>query len=153
MQNFLDKEEYAQWKWRCTKQRFIAARHPCYDGAMATCTDYEVHCGPWNLRLVLETFCAPAIWHANISYFKQIGNETIYDKVTGLPIFEVAQDALLCVKDWNHEELDVARSLLGDLLGPLIAAKDQRVIERKGFFALHWISEAAEVNKHLAARN
>ena len=153
MQNFLDAADYKEWKRRCTKQRYIAARNPCYDGAMVTCIDYELHCGPWNLRLVLETFCEPAIWHANISYFKQIGNETIYDKCTGLPVFEAPQDALLCVKDWTHEELDIARSLLGDLMGPLIAGKDQPMIERQGFFALHWITEAEEVNKRLAQRN
>jgi len=153
MQNFLDSDEYAMWKWRCIKQRHIAARNPCYDEGMVTCTDFEISCGPWNLRLVLETFTAPPIWHANISYFKRIGDETIYDKCTGLPIFEVPQDALLCVKDWTHEELDVARSLLGDLMGPLIAAKDQKMIERQGFFALHWMTDAEEVNKRLARRN
>lgn len=153
MRNFLDSTEFAEWKRRCIRQRYIAAKNPCYEDVMATCVDYEVSCGPWNLRLVLETFTHPAIWHACISFFKQIGNETVYDKCTGLPLFEAPQDALLCVKDWNHEELDVARSLLGDLMGPLIASKDQKMIERKGFFALHWITDAEEVNKRLAARN
>ena len=153
MKNFLDHDEYREWKRRCTRQRYIAAKHPCYDGAMATCSDFEISCGPWNLRLVLETFCEPAIWHASISYFKEIGAETIYDKCTGLPVFEAPQDALLCVKDWNHEELDIARSLLADLVGPLIPSKDQRVIERQGFFALHFILDADEVNRNLARRN
>jgi|SRR5215472_12221565 len=153
MQNFLDSEEYAKWKRRCIRQRYIAAKNPCYEGAMATCVDFEVDCGPWNLRLVLETYVIPAIWHASISYFKRIGDQTVYDKVTGLPIFEAPQDALMCAKDWTHEEDDTARSLLGDLMGPLIVDKDQRVIERKELFAMHWITEAAEVNKRLAARN
>jgi hypothetical protein len=142
------------WKRRCTKQRYIAAKNPCYEAVMATCVDFEISCGPeWNLRLVLETFVHPPIWHANISHFRQIGNETIYDKATGLPIFEVPQDALLLVKEWSKEELDVARSLLGDLMGPLIPSKDTRVIEDKRFFALHWIVDAHEVNKRLAERN
>jgi hypothetical protein len=153
MQNFLDSAEYAEWKRRCVKQRYIAAKNPAYDGAMATCVDFEIACGPWNLRLVLETFTIPSILHANISYFKRIGDEVVYEKATGLPIFEVPQDALLCVKEWNKEELDVARSLLGDLMGPLIPSKDTRVIERQGFFALHWIVDAEEVNKRLAERN
>jgi len=153
VQNFLDDADFREWKRRCIKQRYVAAKHPCYDGAMATCVDYEIRCGSWNLRLVLETYVTPAIWHSSISYFKRIGDETVYDKATGLPIFEVPQDALLCVKDWTKEELDVARSLLGDLMGPLIVTKDQRMIERQGFFALHWITEAAEVNKRLAQRN
>jgi hypothetical protein len=153
MKNFLDKEEFAIWKKRCIKQRYIAAKNPCYDEGMVQCEDFEVHCGPWNLRLVLETFCTPAIWHGNISYFKQIGNEVVYDKATNLPIFEAPQDALLLCKDWTAEEKDVARSLLGDLVGPLIVAKDTKVIEREGFFALHWILDAAQVNQQLARRN
>jgi hypothetical protein len=153
MQNFFDSAEYQQWKTRCIRQRYIAAKNPCYDEGMVICEDFEVQVGPWNLRLVLETFMEPPVWHANISYFKKIGDETIYDKATGLPIFEAPQDALLCVKDWNNEELDIARSLLGDLMGPLIAAKDQKMIEQQGFFALHWITDAHEVNKRLAQRN
>lgn len=154
MRNFLDAADYAVWKQRCIKQRFIAAKNPCYEEAMATCVDYETACGPWNLRLVLETFTLPCpIWHASISYFKEIGGEVVKDKATGLPLFVEPQDALLCVKEWNHEELDVARSLLGDLMGPLIAAKDQKMIERQGFFALHWLTDAEEVNKRLAQRN
>jgi hypothetical protein len=153
MQDFLDAADYAEWKRRCIKQRYIAAKNPAYDGAMATCVDFEISCGPWNLRLVLETYVYPAIWHASISYFKKIGDETIYDKCTGLPIFEAPQDALLLVREWNKEELDVARSLLGDLMGPLIPRKDTRVIEDLRFFAMHWIVEAAEVNKSLAQRN
>jgi hypothetical protein len=154
VRNFLDSAEYEQWKRRCIKQRYIAAKNPCYEEVMVTCVDFELSCGPqWNLRLVLETFTDPPIWHANISYFKQIGNETIYDKCTGLPVFEVPQDALLCVKDWNYEELDVARALLGDLMGPLIPSKDTKVLERQGFFALHWIVDANEVRQRLAERN
>jgi hypothetical protein len=38
-------------------------------------------------------------------------------------------------------------------MGPLIAAKDQKMIEQQGFFALHWITDAHEVNKRLAQRN
>ena len=120
---------------------------------MATCVDFEVGCGPWNLRLVLETYTERPIWHASISYFKQIGNEVVYDKATGLPIFEAPQDALLLVKEWNKEEIDVARSLLGDLMGPLIPSEDTEVVEDKRFFAMHWIVDAEKVNKLLARRN
>jgi hypothetical protein len=153
MQNFLDKEEYAEWKRRCTKQRYIAIKNPCDEQEMATCVDYEISCGPWNLRLCLERFIEPSQFHASISFFKQIGNETVYEKATGLPIFEVPQDALVLVKEWSKEELDTARSLLGDLLGPLIPAKDTRVIERKVFFALHWLVDEKQVSEQLAHRN
>jgi hypothetical protein len=153
MQNFLDQADYALWKRRCTRQRYIAARNPCYDEGMVTCVDFEIACGPWNLRLVLETFVNPPIWHANISYFKQIGNETIYDKATGLPVFEAPQDALLCVKEWTGEELDVARSLLADLFGPLLIDKDQPVLERQGFFALHHIMDAHDVARRVGRKN
>jgi len=158
MQNFLDKEDYALWKNRCIKQRYIAAKNPCYEDAMVTCEDFEVHLPPsepdWNLRLVLETFVHPRpIWHANISHFKLIGNEIVTDKATGLPVFEVGQRALVLVKDWTDEEKDVARSLLGDLMGPLIPSKDTRVLEDQRFFAMHWIVDAVEVNKRLAQKN
>jgi hypothetical protein len=153
MQNFLDAEEYREWKRRCTRQRFIAIKNPCDEQAMATCTDFEVSCGPWNLRLCLERFIQPSQWHASISFFKQIGNETVYEKATGLPIFEAPQDALVLVKEWNKEELDTARSLLGDLLGPLIPAKDTRVREVKVFFCLHWLVNDNEVSEQLARRN
>jgi hypothetical protein len=155
VKNFLDKEEYKLWKTRCIKQRYIAAQNPCSEMAMSTCTDYEVSCGPWNLRLCLERYIDPPQWHASISYFKEIGNEIIRDKATGLPIFEAPQDALLLVKDWNHEELDVARSLLGDLMGPLIAGKTQLVREMKVpfGFALHWLSSEKDVNDAMARRN
>ena len=153
MQNFLDRDEYAMWKRRCTKQRYIAARNPCYDEGMVTCLDYEVHCGPWNLRLVLETFTVPPIWHANISYFKRIGDETVYDKVTGLPMFETAKRALLLVKDWDHEEIDTARSLLGDLMGPLLVSQDIPVTEDQKVFAMHWIIKLEDVVKRVAKTN
>src|SRR5215472_17506530 len=157
MQNFLDKEDYALWKNRCIKQRYIAAKNPCYEDAMVTCEDFEVHLPPsepeWNLRLVLETFCSPAIWHASISHFKNIGDETVYDKATGLPVFETGKQALLLVKDWDHEELDVARSLLGDLMGPLLVSADIPVTEDLRFFAMHWIIKAEDVNKRIAQTN
>lgn len=153
MQNFLDKDDYKEWKRRCTKQRYIARTNPCDELGMATCTDFEVSCGPWNLRLCLERFCQPSQWHASISYFKQIGNEIVRDKATGLPIFEAPQDALLLVKEWNHEELDIARSLLADLMGPIIAGKTQPVKEVKVFFALHWLTGEVDAAKAQAERN
>ena len=141
------------WKRRCLRQRYIAGENPCDEKEMATCTDFEVSCGPWNLRLVLERFINPPQWHASISYFKKIGDETIRDKATGLPIFEAPQDALLLVKEWSHEELDVARSLLGDLMGPIIAGKTQPVKEAKVYFALHWLTGEKDAAKAQAARN
>ena len=153
MQNFLDKEDYKEWKRRCVKQRYIARMNPCDEQEMATCTDFEISCGPWNLRLCLERYVQPAVWHASISYFKKIGDEIVRDKATGLPIFEAPKDALLLVKDWNHEELDVARSLMGDLMGPLIAGKTQQVREVKVFFALHWLTSEYDAAKEQASRN
>ena len=153
MRNFLDKADYAEWKRRCLKQRYIAGENPCDEPAMATCTDYEISCGPWNLRLCLERYVTPAVWHASISYFKKIGDEVVRDKATGLPVFEAPQDALILVKDWSNEELDVARSLLGDLMGPIIAGKEQPVIERKVFFALHWLTGEYDAAKAQANRN
>jgi len=157
VQNFLDKQDYDLWKKRCIKQRFIAAKNPCYDEGMVTCEDFEIHLPPsepdWNLRLVLETFCTPAIWHASISHFKTIGDETVYDKVTGLPMFETAKRALLLVKDWDHEEIDTARSLLGDLMGPLLVSQDIPVTEDQKVFAMHWIIKLEDVVKRVAKTN
>lgn len=154
MKHFLDKDDYREWKRRCTRQRYIARTNPCDESAMATCTDFEISCGhEWNLRLCLERYVQPAVWHASISHFKTIGNETVFDKLTGLPIFEQEQDALILVKDWSGEELDVARSLLGDLMGPLIAGRTQQVIERKVFFALHWLTGEYDAAKEQANRN
>lgn len=147
MQNFLDAQEYAQWKDRCKLQRRVAAENPCTDGAMATCIDFDVDCGPrWHLRLVLERYVEPPIWHASISQSKEIGNETVFDKRTGLPIFETPREALIVVNEWTGEERDVARSLLGDLMGPLINRQDQRVIEAQRLFAMHWITTEEEVS-------
>ena len=154
MKNFLDKEDYMEWKRRCTKQRYIAAKNPCYDKAMVTCVDFELSCGPeWNLRLVLETFTDTPIWHASISHITQIGGEVVYEKSTGLPIFVAPQDAMVVVKEWSHEERDVADSLLGDLMGPLIPSKDTHVEVTEVVLALHWIVDAIKVNEALAARN
>lgn len=148
MKNFLDSNEYAQWKGRCKEQRRIAAENPCTEGAMATCIDFEVDCSPrWHLRLVLERYVEPPIWHASISQSKDIGDDTVYDKTTGLPIFDVPREGLVIVNEWTPEELDVARSLLGDLMGPLVARPDQRVLEAQRLFAMHWITNEDEVSR------
>lgn len=154
MRNFLDAADYKEWKRRCTKQRYIAAKNPCYEKAMVTCVDFEISCGPeWDLRLVLETFTDPPIWHASISHTVEIGGETVYDKCTGLPIFIAPQDAKPVVKEWTHEERDVAESLLADLMGPLIPSKDTHVIVTEVVFALHWMVDARKVAEQLAQRN
>lgn len=154
MRHFLDSEDYAEWKRRCIKQRFIAAKNPCYEGIMATCEDYEISCGPeWDLRLVLETYTPKPIWHASISHTITTGGQTVYDKATGLPIFEEEQEAKVMVKDWTKEEQDVANSLLGDLLGPLIPTPDTRVNVHDVGFARHWVLDAQEVHQKIARRN
>lgn len=154
MRNFLDSKDYEAWKERCAAQRRIAALNPCYEKAMVTCVDFDVDCGPeWHLRLVLETYTPRPIWHASISHITRVGDQAVYDKQTGLPIFLAPQDAMVMVKDWTHEEKDVADSLLGDLVGPLIAAKDQRVDVHDVGFARHWILSAEEVARNIARRN
>ena len=155
MRNFLDSYDYQLFKSRCIKQRYIAARNPCTQLAMVTCEDFEMPpVGPWNLRLVLERYLEPSQWHASISYRKEIGSQTVFDKATGLPMFEAPQDGMVMVGSWSNEELDIARSLLGALMGPLIAAPDQQVTETRApqFFALHWTTGEADAAKAQATR-
>ena len=152
MQN-LNPSEIEEWKARCRKQREIARANPCTEPVMCTCLDFEATLGPWNPRLVIKAWVKPPIWDGSISYFKHIGDETIYDKNTGLPIFEAPQDALLCVKDWSPEELDIARGLLGDLFGPLIHHRDQQVVENKGLFCLTWMVTVKSAQQSVAASN
>ena len=153
MQNFLDSAEYAMWKQRCKNHRRIAAENPCHYKAMVACIDYEFDCGPaWNFRLVLETFLRPPIWHATISHVKKIEDEIVYDKLTGLPIFETAREGMVFVKDWTTEELDVARSLLADVMGPLLIDEDQPALEVQEIFALHHILNANDVAQRIARK-
>lgn len=152
MQN-LNSTEIAEWKSRCAIQRSIARANPCTEAVVATCSDFETKLGPWNLRLFLATWRQPHVWVGSISYFKQIGDETVYDKATGLPIFEVPQDALMCVKDWTHEEKDIAKSLLADLFGPLIHDKAQPVMEAMGMFGLNWVTKEADARRVAVVEN
>ena len=133
--------------------RSVARCNPCYDPEMVSLADFYHKIGPWNLHLVLETYIKPSQWHGSISYFKEVAHETVYDRETGKPIFEAPKDAMLEVKDWTPEELDIARDLLAGMFGPLIHDAQQRVVEHKGAMALHWTTLEVDARKAAARGN
>lgn len=150
MSQNLNTEELAQWRSTCKKMRALARENPCYDIRMVMLDDYGTRLGPWNLRLVLLTCIKPAIYQASVSLIKEIGDELVYDE-HGVPLFDVPKAGIVCVDDWTHEDLDEARSLLGDLMGPLINREDQRVNEGyvKGGMALNWTTEMKDAHQRV----
>jgi hypothetical protein len=149
----LTELENARWKLECRKLRQIARTNPCYHVAMASCEDFETALGPWHLRLFLLTANLPAVWIGSVSYMKEIGDEVVYDKDTGLPIFNAPQDALIAAHEWTHEEKDIARSLLADLFGPLIHDKHQPVTEETMVFSLNWVVNDKDTRQRAALEN
>jgi len=143
------------WKQRCKNHRRIAAENHCYDKDMVMWRVFEFDCGPaWNFRLVFEIppLTPRPIWHASISHVRKIGDETIYDKETGLRIFTAPRPQMVRVNEWTSEEKDVARSLLADVLGPLLVDEDQPALEAERIFGLHHILDANDVAMRIARK-
>jgi hypothetical protein len=149
----LNDIEIARWKLECRKLRQIACSNPCYHVAMASCEDFETALGPWHFRLFMLTAMEPHVWIGSVSYMKEIGDETVYDKETGVPIFNAPKDALIVAGEWTHEEKDIARSLLADLFGPLIHDKHQPVKEETMVFSMNWIVNDKDARRAAAMEN
>lgn len=150
MSQNLNSEELAQWRSTCKQMRATARNHPCYDIRMAMCEDFSHRLGPWNVNLVLLTCIKPEIYKASVSLIKEIGDELVYDN-NGVPLFDVPKAGIVCVDDWTHEDLDEARNLLGDLMGPLVNHQDQKVNEAraKGGMCLNWITEMKDAHQRI----
>lgn len=151
----LTPEQATEWKATCRKQRDIARCNPSTCPEMSSCMDYDCTCGPYNLRIVLERYMVPSSWHGSISYMPDIGEQTVYDKVTGLPIFDVPKQGMIKVKEWKKEEYDTARDLLGELFGPLIHDEHQQVVETSlpDGFCLHWLVREEDTRHAIPQEN
>ncbi len=150
MSQNLNAKEIAEWKETCKRQRDIARRNPAYDPRMVLLEDFSVRLGPWALRLTLDAFMKPPMWHASISLIKQIGDELVYG-ADGVPIFEVPKEGVLAIDDWTQEDYSEARDLLGDLMGALINHPDQRVIEGyvPGGMAMNWMTSNKDADQRI----
>ncbi len=140
--NFSDKYDLEKWQLRCAEQRAVAQQWPAYDRRMSSVDEYGFKIGPWSLRLVLEIWRKPYIWHSSAAIFEQIGYESVnIDKgfYAGSKV-EVPQDALLAVTSWVPEHFEQARYLMAEALGPELKAGDkfQAAEEHQGLWALHW---------------
>lgn len=150
MSQNLNTAEIAEWKETCKRQRDIARCNPCTDPRMVPLDDFGVRLGPWALRLTLDAFLKPPMWHGSVSLFKKIGDETVYGP-DGVPIFEVPQEGLLAVESWSREDYDEARELLGNLFGSLINHADQRVIEgyTPNGMVLNWMTSNKDADQRI----
>jgi hypothetical protein len=150
MSQNLSLEEIAKWKETCKRQRDIARTNPCYDPRMVLLEDFSVRLGPWMLRLTLDTYLKPPMWHGTVALMKQLGDETVYGP-DGMPIFEVPQEGIVAVESWTREDYSEARDLLGDLFGSLINHVDQRVIE--GYvpsgMSLQWLTSNKDADQRI----
>ena len=150
MSQNLNADELAQWRATCKKMRQEARNYPCDDIRQAIDQRFSHRLGPWNLNLVLLTCMKPAMYKASISLIKEIGDELVYDE-KGVPLFDVPQAGIVCVDDWTHEDLDEARHLLGDLMGPLINHQDQKVNEARatGGMCLNWLTSQKDADQRI----
>ena len=139
--NFVAKWDLDNWRERVESQRKIALQWPAYDKRMSAVEEYGFKLGPWSLRLVLEIWKKPYVWHASAAIFEQVAYETVaFDQgpMKGAKV-EVPQDALLAVSSWVPEHVEQARFILGEVLGPILRPGDehQRAEEFFGLWAMH----------------
>ena len=152
MQN-LNSQEIALWKEEARRLRYIAMTNPSVHPMQSACIDYETRLGPWGIRLVLERYLKTPAWHASVSYVKSIGEFAVYDKQTGKQIFDAPDEAILKTTEWDNDEYQTARDILGELVGPLLHAHDQQVNEIKGPIALHWFIPEASTRPAISLNN
>jgi hypothetical protein len=135
--NFWDQKDIGKWKERCAEQRKIAETYPAYDLRMSSVDEYGWTLGPWSLRLVLEIWQKPFMWHASAAIVEQIGYESV--TLNSRQKVELPQDALLSVSAWVPEHYEQARFVLAEMLGPALRPNDdsQRAEEYLGLWAMH----------------
>lgn len=137
--NFHDRWDLANWKEKCADQRKIAEEWPAYDPKMLGVEEYGWKIGPWSVRLTLDIWKKPYMWHASAAIVEHVAyetvtvNEGIYKGVS----MEVPQDALLAVSSWVEEHHQQARFLLNEMLGPILRPDDkqQQALEHDGLWA------------------
>lgn len=140
--NFVAKWDIANWRQKCEEQRKVALQWPAYDPRMSAVEEYGWKIGPWSVRLCLEIWKKPYVWHASAAIFEHIAYETVaFDKgpMAGAKV-EVPQDALLAVSSWVEEHHEQARFLMGEMLGPYLTPGDkhQPAQEFDGLWCKHW---------------
>ncbi len=149
--NFHDKYDLEKWRERCAEQRGIAQQWPAYDARMSSVDEYGFRIGPWSLRLILEIWQKPYMWHSSAAIFEHIGYETmaISEGMYRGGKVEVPQDALLAVKSWVPEHFEQARYLMAEALGPELKAGDKFQVaeEHQGLWCLHWRIKYQEPEK------
>ena len=135
--NFHNRADIRRWKDKCAEQRRIALKWPPYDERMSSVEEYGWTLGPWSLRLVLEIWQKPYMWHASVACVEEISLETI--KMENGGTFDVPQDALLARQSWHPEHVEQADFILNEMLGDLIRANDnsQQVLVYDGLWARH----------------
>jgi hypothetical protein len=140
--NFSNKYDIATWKEKCAEQRKIALMYPAYDLRMSGVEEYGWTIGPWSVRLVLEVWKKPYLWHASAAIIEHIGYETVTvnDGLYRGSHLEVPQDALLSIASWHLEHHEQSRFLMAEMLGEYLKAGDkhQPAEERDGLWCKHW---------------
>ena len=134
--NFHDRADIAKWREKCADQLKIAQTYPCYDVRMCEVEQFGFKIGPWSLRLTLEIFEKPYMWHGSAAVIEQIGYETVHSKMGDLGI---PQDALLSRSSWHPEHEQQADFLLNGMFGDLIRAGDnsQQILVFDGLWGRH----------------
>ena len=139
--NFSNRADIKRWKHKCEEQRRIALKWPAYQREMCDVEEYGWMLGPWSLRLVLEIFRKPYMWHASVAILEHIA----YESVQGAngERFEVPQDALLSRTSWHPEHTEQADFILNGIFGDLIRANDnsQQVLIYDGLWARHFLTK------------
>lgn len=139
--NFYNGADIAKWKEQCADQRKVAETYPAYDARMSSVDEFGWKLGPWSLRLVLEIWQKPFLWHASAAIFEHIAYETVtidQGLYKGAKV-EVPQDALLALSSWHEEHHEQARFVLNEILGPILRPGDkhQPAEEFDGLWAKH----------------
>lgn len=141
--NFHNRADFKRWKKQCEEQRRIAQKWPAYNPRMGNVEEYGWRLGPWSVRLTLEIWRKPYVWHCSAAIFEQVALETVvFDNgpMAGAKV-EVPQDALLMMSSWHYEHYEQARYIMGEALGPELKPGDnhQPAMEFRGNCALHWL--------------
>ena len=134
--NFANVRDITTWKERCAEQRKIALEWPAFDPQMSSIEEYGWKLGPWSLRLVLEIWKKPYMWHGSAAVIEHIGYEMVDTNVGKIG---VPQDALLSRTSWHPEHEQQADFLLNGMFGGLIRANDksQQILVFDGLWGRH----------------
>ena len=139
--DFANRADIKRWKQKCEDQRRIAVKWPAFDPRMCLVEEYGWTLGPWQLRLTLEIWQKPYMWHGSAAIIEQIGLETATateGQFKGMK-YEIPQDALLARSSWHPEHEAQAMFILNGMFGDLIRAGDdsQQVQVFDGLWARH----------------